>query len=194
MAEVPPVWACLGLGSTNVPPSHLEEWLHFHHAVGVSHVFASRNAEASHALLGVLAKAPNVTLLPPSRWPWNREVRVFGDLHARFVGQVAFLNRCVAAASAMAGEHEAFLVNLDLDEFIMPERAALASRAARFQRLPRAIAGSANSSAGGPAQCLSVRRHNFYCPDGEVGYSLSASSAASIATEKCRVFAYSMRK
>ena len=166
----PPLFACLGLGSADVPASHLTEWLRFHRAVGVTHVFASQNDEAKSELVAALRLDESVTLLPRSTWPWTHETTVLFDVHAKFVGQLEFLNACVAAASTMAlqSDGEAFLANLDLDEFLMPERAILAARS-RSQRLPRVLAGAFNST---PLQCLSVRRHNFYCPDGEVGYSL----------------------
>lgn len=153
------VFACLGsLG--DVPSSQLLDWLHFHRAVGISHFFVPRDdEEADGRLLRLLEVTPNVTILPRSHWPWTRESPLVNDIRAKYIGQISFLHRCVAAATALAGNSDggAWLANLDVDEYLMPQRAALATRN-RFQRLPRVIASAANASA---KACLSLRRHSI---------------------------------
>ena len=176
-----PVYACLSIAQPDPPAAHVKEWLEFHRGIGISHIFTN----SAHA------KGANVTVLPPSGWPWNGDTAVLYDadgealLRSRFVGQVDFLSRCVSAASAMAQDNgaagssgSAWLANLDLDEYIMPANARVGKRLNPEDRLPLVL-HTANRNHS--IQCMALRRHNFFPPESEMGFStLSAAEKANL--------------
>lgn len=178
---VAPVYACLSIAQPDPPAAHVKEWLEFHRGIGISHIFTN----SAHA------KGANVTVLPPSGWPWNGDTAVLYDadgealLRSRFVGQVDFLSRCVSAASAMAQDNgaagssgSAWLANLDLDEYIMPANARVGKRSNPEHRLPLVL-HTANRNHS--IQCMALRRHNFFPPESEMGFStLSAAEKANL--------------
>ena len=131
-------------------------------------------------------------MLPTSRWPWTRETAIlFGSdgeqlLRARFVGQIDFLWRCLDAASTMARASsptgQAWLANLDLDEYLLPANVRVAKRDRPEERLPLVLRSA--SLKNDSVRCLALRRHNFYSPETEIGFStLSAAARANISSE-----------
>ncbi len=167
------LFACLGV--RDPPASHLAAWFAHHRALGLDRVFlhddhsstatASRFAEA-HPL--------HVTLLRTTTWPyWNSTAIGVGTMRARFVGQIDMLVRCVdAAVSAADGAGEAWIVNLDLDEYLMPAATVDSAQLSR-ELLPRALDAAAAEAGGAP--CLSIRRHNFLSSASRAGNATIAA-------------------
>ena len=88
------------------------------------------------------------------------------------------MHRCVAAASKLAGSHtstaSSWLANIGIDEYLLPSGAGAAKRRAADRlghALSLATSTNASTAANRGARCLSIRRHNFYAPEQEVGQS-----------------------
>ena len=141
------VTVCTGFASP--ARHHLSSWLDFHIDVaGVdSFLLHDDTPHTDHAarkdveqVLAPLRETGIAEMLPRSRWHWRDEVSIGRGIRARFVGQTDILTRCLTTAAARQANRasdEAWLIHIDIDEYLMPTVRRVVPIAVDAKRLPR---------------------------------------------------------
>ena len=140
---------------TGAHPAHLATWLETHSRLGVRRFLLSTEDALTDAHATVLqswVERGAVTMLlqdEPRRWKFNETALLQFVAHPiarRWMGQLEFLHVCVRHALQNHPEIS-WLLNLDLDEFMLPNA-------------PAATISEALTHLDGQ-RCLHLRRHNF---------------------------------